>query len=82
MCIPLKRSFPCRLNVGHPWCAYREDVTLSTKLKDLHDQIKFLKNKTLELNYKLHNFDKNGLTFLKKDNTKTILDQRMKIYLV
>ena len=78
----MKTVVSCRLNVEYPWCAYREDVTLSAKLKDLHDQMKFLKNKTLELNYKLHNFDKNCFTFLKKDNTKTILDQRMKIYFV
>ena len=45
-------------DVEYTWCVCREDVTLSTKLKDLHDQIKFLKNKKLELSDKAHDFDK------------------------
>ena len=36
-----------------------KDVTLSTKMKDLHDQIKCLKNEKLELNDKVHGFKNN-----------------------
>ena len=50
-------------------------------MKDLHDQIKYLKNEKLELNDKVHGF-KNNWCCLKNDNTEMILDQHMKICFV
>ena len=42
-----------------------KDVTFSTKIKDLHDQIKFLKNEKLELSDKVHDFENNCLILFK-----------------
>ena len=36
-----------------------KDVTLSTKIKDLHDQIKCLKNEKLKLSDKVYDFENN-----------------------
>ena len=42
------------------------DVTLSTKMKDLHDQIKCLKNGKLKLSDKVYDFENNCLMLFKK----------------
>ena len=43
-----------------------KDVTLSTKINDLDDQIKCLKNENLELSDKVHDFENNHLMLFKK----------------
>ena len=48
------------------WQKITKDVTLCTKIKDLHDQIKCLKNEKLELSGKVHDFENNCLMLLKK----------------
>ena len=39
------------------WRKITKDVTLCTKIKDFHDQIKCLKNEKLELSDKVHDFE-------------------------
>ena len=51
------------------WREITEDVTLYTKTKDLHYQIKCLKNEKLELRDKMHEFENNCLILFKNDNT-------------
>ena len=48
------------------WQKITKNVTLCTKIKDLHDQIKYLKNKKLELPGKVHDFENNYLMLFKK----------------
>ena len=48
------------------WQKITKDVTLCTKIKDLHDQIKCLKNEKLELSDKVHDFENNYLMLFKK----------------
>ena len=44
------------------WQKITKDVTLCTKIKDLHhNQIKCLKNEKLELSDKVHDFENNCL---------------------
>ena len=45
---------------------FTKDLTLSTKIKDLDDQIKCLKNKKLELSDKEHDFENICLVLFKK----------------
>ena len=48
------------------WRKITNDVTLCTKIKDLHDQIKCLKNEKLELSDNMHDFENNCLMLFKK----------------
>ena len=48
------------------WWKITKDVTLCTKIKDFHDQIKCLKNEKLELSDKVHDFENNCLMLFKK----------------
>ena len=48
------------------WWKITNDVTLCTKIKDLHDQIKCLKNEKLELSDNMHDFENNCLMLFKK----------------
>ena len=43
-----------------------KNITLSTKIKDLQDQINCLKNEKLELSDKVHDFENDCLTLFKK----------------
>ena len=47
------------------WRKITKDVTLCTKIKDFHDQIKCLKNEKLELSDKVHDFENNCLILFK-----------------
>ena len=48
------------------WLKITKDVTLCTKIKGLHDQIKCLKNEKLELSDKVHDFENNCLMLFKE----------------
>ena len=48
------------------WQKISKDVTLCTKIKDLQNQIKCLKNEKLELSDKVHDFENNCLVLFKK----------------
>ena len=48
------------------WRKITKGITLHTKIKDLHDQIKCLKNGKLELSDKVHDFENNCLMVFKK----------------
>ena len=48
------------------WRKITKVITLHTKIKDLHDQIKCLKNGKLELSDKVHDFENNCLMVFKK----------------
>ena len=48
------------------WRKITKDVTLCTKRKDLHDQIKCLKNEKLELSNKVHDFENSSLMLFKE----------------
>ena len=48
------------------WRKTAKDVTLCTKIKDLHDQIKCLKNEKLELSNKVHDFESSALMLFKE----------------
>ena len=48
------------------WRKTAKDVTLCTKIKDLHDQIKCLKNEKLELSGNMQDFENNCLMLFKK----------------
>ena len=48
------------------WQKITKDVTLCTKIKALHSQIKCLKNEKLELSDKVHDFENNCLMLFKK----------------
>ena len=48
------------------WRKITKGIVLHTKIKDLHDQIKCLKNEKLELSDKVHDFENNCLMVFKK----------------
>ena len=48
------------------WQKITKDVTLCTKIKDLHDQIKCLKNEKLKLSDKVYDFENDCLMLFKK----------------
>ena len=48
------------------WRKIFKDVTFCTKIKDLHNQIKCLKNEKLKLSDKVYDFENNCLMFFKK----------------
>ena len=45
---------------------FTKDVSLPTKIKDVDDQIKCLKNEKLELSDKVHDFENNSSMLFKK----------------
>ena len=81
VCSKKKRAYwstKCRKLESH------EDGTLPTKIKDLYNRNKFLKNEKLELRANtVHNFENNYLTLSKKaqysNNIKSAYDQ---VYIV